>query len=183
MKKLTLLAAIIFISIVSFKNEEKKFPEMIGELISGKSLSIPKDLKGKFSVISLAYSKKAEEDLVTWHEPLYIKFMMEPEKGGMFTFDTYDVNLIFVPMFTGAKQKVEGAAKKKMKAELDKEYHSHTMVFKGDLNMYKESLGLKDKTKPYLFVLNESGEIVYQTSGAYTEEKMNNIENEVEPAE
>ena len=66
MKKLTLLAAIIFLSIVSFKNEEKIFPQMNGELISGKSLSIPNDLNGKFSVISLAYSKKAEEDLATW---------------------------------------------------------------------------------------------------------------------
>ena len=183
MKKLTLLAAIIFLSIVSFKNEEKIFPQMNGELISGKSLSIPNDLNGKFSVISLAYSKKAEEDLATWQEPLYNKFMKEPEQGGMFSFDAYDINLIFVPMFTGIKQKTEGAAKKKLKAEMDKEYHDHVMVFKGKLNDYQDKLGLTDKTKPYFFVLNEAGKIVYQTSGAYSQDKMDDIEDKIEPEE
>lgn len=181
MKKLTLLAVIVFISLVSFKNEEKVFPAMDGELVSGKNLSIPNDLNGKFSIISVAYSKKAEEDLATWQQPLYNKFMMKPETGGMFSFDAYDVNLIFVPMFTGAKQKVEGSAKKKMKEELDKEYHNHVMVFKCDLKDYQDKLGLTDKTVPYFYVLNEKGQIVYQTSGAYSESKMDDIEDKIEP--
>ena len=183
MKKLTFLLAIIFISLVSFKNETKIFPQMKGELVSGKTLSLPNDVKGKFTLVSLAYSKKAEEDLDTWQKPLYNKFMVKPKQGGLFSFASYDINMIFVPMFTGIKQKAQGAAKKKLKEGLDKSYYDHVMVFKGKLSDYQDKLGLKDKTVPYFFVLDKEGKIVYTTSGAYSEDKMDDIEDKIEPAE
>jgi len=184
MKKLTFISLISFLLFISATVVVGDvFPDMEGEKLDGTKISLPEDTKGKFTLIALAYSKKAESDLETWYEPIYKKFIAKPEPNGFFSFEPYDINLYFVPMFTGVKQSAAGGAKKKMKEEIDAKFHDYFLVFSGKLADYKESLGLKKKDEPYFFLLNEEGEIVYQTSGAFSSSKLDSIEDEIEPAE
>ena len=156
---------------------------MEGERLDGSKITIPKDTKGKFTILAMAYSKKAEADLKTWNKPLYNKFIAKPDKNAVFAFETYDVNLFFVPMFTGIKQSASGNAKKKMKEDVDKKFHDHVLVFSGKLKDYKDKLGFEKKDEPYFFVLNEEGEVVYKTSGAFSQSKLDDIEDKIEPAD
>ncbi len=180
MKKLTFALSFFLILLFSFKNENKKFPEMIGEKLDGTQLVLPIDLKGKFSLLVLAYSQKAEADLKTWQLPLYSKFIAKPKAGSTFAFSTYDINLLFVPMFSGVNQTAEGQAKKKMKAELDLEMQKHFMIFKGNSKLIKEQLSMSEKDLPYLLLLNKEGDIVYKTSGSFSQTKMGGIEDNIE---
>ena len=93
----------------------QQFPALKGETMNDKTLTIPADTKGKFTIVCMAYSEDAEKELHTWFEPAYDKFIA---KSGMMD-DAFDVNLFFVPMFTGAKAAAAGAAKKKIVAETD----------------------------------------------------------------
>jgi predicted transcriptional regulator len=54
------------------------------------------------------------------------------------------------------------------------------VVYKGELTAYKEILKMDDKTKPYIYVLDKEGKIVFVTSGAYTEDKMDEIDEYIE---
>jgi len=49
------------------------------------------------------------------------------------------------------------------------------LFYKGSLDPYKKHL--KDKHKPYFFVLDDQGKIVYSTSGRYSEKKLDKIES------
>ena len=45
----------------------------------GKLVDLPNDTKGKYTLLGLAFSKKSEDDLNTWVEPVYWKFIDKPE--------------------------------------------------------------------------------------------------------
>lgn len=170
-----LSALIILIAIDANGQVGQEFPTLEGITLTEEHVSVPEDTKGKFTLVGLAYSKKAEEDLETWMEPVYLTFIYKPAKPVLFRVE-YDVNLYFIPMFTGANTAVEGAARKKMQKTVDPKLHAYVLLYKGALKEYKQKLDLEKKDTPYFFVLDGEGKIVYTTSGEYTDEKMAEIE-------
>ncbi|MEW6469844.1 MAG: hypothetical protein AB1458_13030 [Bacteroidota bacterium] len=177
MKKLVLPAAALILSsaLLSFTAlTGTVFPDISGETLEGKKVSLPKDTKGKSSIIALAYSKEAEEYLRSWLDPAYEKFIAKSELM------SYDVHLYFIPMFTGAKAATADAAKEKIKKDTDAILHPYVIIYKGDLDKYKTALGMDKKDVPYIFVLDKDGKVVYSTSGAYSDAKMDNIEEHLD---
>jgi len=152
------------------------FPEMNAETVEDKVISIPEDTKGKFTLLGLAYSKKSEDDLNTWFSPVYNKFIPK-ESGGLFGGFGYDVNVYFIPMFTGVKAAAAGTAKNKAIKNVDPQILPHILFFKGKIKPYKEALDFEKKDIPYFFVLDENGIIKYATSGRFSESKLDKIEN------
>lgn len=176
MNKKTFIAGFILcVSSVAYTQSStgKIFPDIAGETCKGKALSIPSDTKGKITLIGMAYSKKAEDDLKTWLSPVYNKFIA---KTGMFDSE-YDVNLYFIPLFTGANYGAVNAAKKKLKEDTDEILHPHVLFYAGGIKKYKEELGFEEKDSAYFFVLDKNGKIIYTTTGQFSEEKMDAIED------
>jgi hypothetical protein len=173
-----LLFATAFLTSVSLADAPvgSIFPDMKAESLKDKNVSLPADVKGKFTLICLSWSEDAEPDLQTWYEPAYDKFIA---KTGLMD-DAFDVNLYFVPMFTGAKASAADNAKKRMKTEVQADIQPHILIYKGEVDNYKDKLKMTDKKKPYIFLLDKEGKIVYATSGAFTEEKMDAIDELIE---
>lgn len=178
MKKSLILIAIILFFAPLYRAQQpigKTFPDLIGETLDDKAVQLPRDTKGKITLIGMAYSKDAEKELETWLNPVYNKFIA---KTGMFDGD-YDVNLYFIPMFTGVNQVTAGTTKKKVKEETDKQFHPYVLFYKGDLKKYREQLDFEKSNKPYFFVLDKEGKIIATTSGAYSDEKMEELEDKI----
>lgn len=152
------------------------FPELKAETLTDSVISFPYDTKGKSTLICMAYSADAEKDLKTWYEPTYDKFIAKTELMS----DMFDVNVYFIPMFTGVKAAGAAKAKKDMKESVQVDLQPHVVVYKGELDAYKETLKMDDKSKPYIYVLDKEGKIVFVTSGAYTEDKMDEIDEYIE---
>lgn len=152
------------------------FPELKAETLTDSVISFPNDTKGKSTLICMAYSADAEKDLKTWYEPTYDKFIAKTELMS----DMFDVNVYFIPMFTGVKAAGAAKAKKDMKESVQVDLQPHVVVYKGELDAYKETLKMDDKSKPYIYVLDKEGKIVFVTSGAYTEDKMDEIDEYIE---
>ena len=174
-----IIILMIFFSGTVFGQMSQTFPNMEVTKLNDESLSIPQDTKGKYTLIGMSYSKKSEDDLVTWFNPVYQTFIYKPEKPGLFGND-YDVNVYFVAMFTGANKAAAGTVKKKMRKNSDPELEPHLLFYKGQIKTFKESLKLDRKDTPYFFVLDEDGQIVYTTSGAYSQDKMDSVEELLE---
>jgi len=177
MKKLLTILAIstlahLHISTLISAQVGKQFPAITGKTLEDMAITIPSDTKGKFTLIAMAYSKKSDEELQTWFEPVHYKFIA---KAGMFDKD-YDVNIYFIPMFTGVKKMSAAIAKKKAKTRVNKKLHPYMLFYKGELQKYKELLGIEKKDTPYFFVLDKEGKIIYVTSGKYTDDKMEEVE-------
>jgi len=157
----------------------KIFPEMVAESVEDKKVSLPNDVKGKYTLLGLAYSKKSEDELNSWFNPVFSKFIQKAN-GGLMAGMGYDVNVYFVPMFTGVNAAATGTAKKKAIKNVDPQLLPYILFYKGELKTYKEALDFEKKDIPYFFVLDPEGKIVYATSGKYSEEKMDAVEEHIE---
>lgn len=156
----------------------KTFPDMTAETIDDKKVSLPLDVKGKYTLLGLAYSKKSEDELNTWLNPVYNTFIRK--QTGMIQGFSYDVNVYFVPMFTGINAAATGTAKKKAIKNTDPQLLPYILFYKGELRTYKEALDFERRDIPYFFVLDPQGKIVFATSGAYSDQKMESVEEVIE---
>jgi hypothetical protein len=150
------------------------FPTMDCEDYNGKKVSLPIDTKGKYTLLGMAFSNKSEEDLKTWMNPIYNKFIAAKDNDPFNPAIDYDINLFFVPMFTGANQLTSKQSKEKIKAATDKEMYANILFYEG-AKTYKEELDFEKKDIPYFFVLDKTGKIMYATSGKYDQSKLDKI--------
>lgn len=176
---LPFLGILIFCNATSAQVIGNQFPSMITSTADGKVVDLPSDTKGKFTLLGLAFSKKSEDDLNTWIEPVYWKFIDKPEGKIDQLFGTgsaYDVNAYFVPMFTGIKTAATKAAKRKALKKMDPRLIPSILFYNGKLKPYKAALDFQKKDIPYFFVLDKNGKIIYATSGRYSDNKMDEVE-------
>jgi hypothetical protein len=177
--KLIFTALLIAISIHGFSQVVgKQFPKMIAETVNDEKITLPLGVKEKFTLLGLAYSKKSEDELNTWFGPIFSKFIQKPE--GLLAGTGYDVNVFFIPMFTGINAAAEGTAKRKAMKNVDPQLLPYILFYKGELKSYKEALDFEKRDIPYFFVLNQQGKIVYATSGSFSESKLDAIEDAIE---
>src|ERR1041384_6006125 len=180
MKKLVFtVVALAFAINLSPQVIGKMFHDMEAETVEDKKVSLPRDVKGKYTLLGLAYSKKSEDELNSWFNPVFSKFIQKAN-GGLMAGMGYDVNVYFVPMFTGVNAAATGTAKKKAIKNVDPQLLPYILFYKGELKTYKEALDFEKKDIPYFFVLDPEGKIVYATSGKYSEEKMDAVEEHIE---
>ncbi len=156
----------------------KMFPDMEAETVEDKKVKLPDAAKGKYTLLGLAYSKKSEDELNSWFQPVFEKFIQKT--NGLLAGFGYDVNVYFVPMFTGINAAATGTAKRKALKNIDPQLLPYVLFYKGELKPYKEALDFEKKDIPYFFVLDATGKIVFATSGRYTEAKMDQVEEVME---
>lgn len=170
------LLALAFTGLLSSASAQvgNMFPALTGETLNDEKKTIPSATKGKNTIICIAYSSDSENDLRLWLQPAYDKFIAGVELM------PYDVNLYFIPMFTGVNIAGAGKAKKQLKEETDKDLQPHVLFYSGDIDNYRKELKMDKKDVPYIFVLDKDGKIIYATSGAYTDKKMEEIEDKLE---
>lgn len=177
-----LLCAVLFLAFIKTSQAQvvgKQFPDLEAETVTDSIVVLPEGTKGKFTLLGLAYSKKSEKDLNTWFSPVYNKFLREGG-GGLFSSFGYDVNVYFIPMFTGINAAATGTAKNKAAKNIDPKLLPNILFYKGKLKPYKDALAFDKKDVPYFFVLDTDGKVVYATSGAYSDKKMSEIESFLE---
>ena len=176
-----ILLCILLLAFVSSSQAQvigKMFPSMTAETVEDIKVTLPDDVKGKYTLLGLAYSKKSEDELNTWFEPVFSKFVQKT--SGLMAGMGYDVNVYFVPMFTGINAAATGTAKKKALKNMDPQLLPYILFYKGELKAYKEALDFERRDIPYFFVLDPFGKIVYATSGAFSQDKMDKVEEVIE---
>jgi hypothetical protein len=156
----------------------KMFPAMEAESVEDKKVKLPDDVKGKYTLLGLAYSKKSEDELNSWFQPVFEKFIQKT--NGLMSGFGYDVNVYFVPMFTGVNAAATGTAKRKAMKNIDPQLLPYILFYRGELKPYKEALDFEKKDIPYFFVLDETGKIVYATSGKFSTAKLDKVEEAIE---
>ena len=175
MKNLIVFVFITFMSIASaFAQTGSAFPNFPTKKLNGQTFILPDSVKGKFSIIGIAFSKKAEESLLTWYEPAYQTFIQK--KKTIFASEVYNVNTYFLAVITGANKVSGEDIVKKIKENTQKELQPYVLTYIGEFASYKKTLNITESDEPYFFILNEKGVIVHITKGAYTAEKLAEVE-------
>src|ERR1017187_2501058 len=98
MKRIQLPALLlVLLTFVAFlPSDTKDFPKISGTTLSGKNITLPDQSRGRFILIAVIRTMKAEQEMITWIEPIYNSIA----GNSMFQADMY-----FIPM-TGGIQDV-----------------------------------------------------------------------------
>jgi hypothetical protein len=171
-KVITVLFLIIVVN-QSYAQVGTIFPSITGESLKNKMVELPASSKGKYCLVGMSSSQNAEADLQTWMQPVYDMFISQ----NTFIPIDYNLEMYFIPMFKTGQQTAYNMVFNKTKEEIDSELAPHVLFYKGSIKEYETKLQLLDKSKPYFFVVDAIGKIVYVTSGAYTEKKLEKIES------
>ncbi|WP_018341854.1 hypothetical protein [Cytophaga aurantiaca] len=175
MKKLIVF---IFLSVLAsasaLAQTGSAFPNFPTKKLNGQAFPLPDSVKGKYSIIGVAFSKKAEESLLTWYQPAYQTFIQK--KKTMFASEVYNVNTYFVAVITGTNKIAGDDVVKKIKENTQKELQPYILTYIGEFASYKKLLNITESDEPYFFILDEKGVIVHITKGAYSAAKLAEVE-------
>ena len=170
------LSALLLLLFSGSLSAQMNFPKMECTSLDGKTVTLPSGNNGKPTVLGMAFSQKAEKELSTWFQPAYTAFIEKPDPNALIPMDSWDVNCYFVPVFSGVLQAAAGKAEKKMKEGLDKSLQQNVLLYKGKADEIKAGLKIDKHDSPWFFVLDAAGKVLYSTSGAFSEAKMEEIE-------
>ncbi len=170
LKTITLCLAL---AIAGAATAQQPFPEITGETASGETVTLPKPDARKYTIVGVAYSQKASTMLEDWLEPAYLRFVAQ---HGLFAGE-YDADIFFVPVFVGLNKAAYEPTLKKFKRSASPEIVDHVLFSKTDMDQLRNELGMTEKETPHFFVLNAKGQIVHRTQGAFTDDKLEGIEN------
>ena len=174
--KTILISILSAITLTSYAQVGEKFPSIPTVDLNEKEISIPEDTKGKFTLVGVAFSEDAQKDLYSWSEPVYNEFLNENSLSSM----VYDPNVHLILMFTGANQLIYNRAKKDITEGTDKTLRENVVLYKGKMEDYRDVLDMKDKKKPYFFVLDKEGKIIYATEGRFSRKALEEVGDLIE---
>lgn len=157
------------------------FPELKGKSLAGTEVSIPANTMGKPTILGLAFSPKAEQDLQGWMQPLYDSFLAK--HGGVFEAGNFDGHIYLAALLSGAASLAGKGLEEKAAKGTDAELRPHVLLSKQDAAPILKAVNASDKTKPYFIVLDSKGVVKSIVSGAYTEAKMDELTEKAEEAE
>lgn len=173
MKSIFLILQFPFLSGLLFA---QTVPSFTGETLDNRTINIPIDTKGKYTFLCFASSMKAQEALEGWLDPVYNKFIV---KTGLMD-EFYDLNVFFIPVFKGSNASMQGTVKKKFNETAQADIKGHVLFCNSDLAEVSTALRLENDNTPYFFLLDTAGVIVYRTSGTFSDEKFDAIDEMIE---
>ncbi len=176
MKHYKILLIVLFFTLHSIAQEKNPFPEIEVVDLNEEQLVLPKDSEGKFTLIGVAFSEKAQDDLYSWSQPVFSEFMDENNLSSL----VYDPNVYLILMFTGANQVVYEKAKKQITEGTDESLKDNVVLYKGKMEDYRDQLDMKDRKKPYFFVLDKEGNIIYTAEGPYSKKVLQEVGHLIE---
>lgn len=149
------------------------FPPLKGETVKGEEVVLPNVQGAKWTLVGIAYSTKASPVLEEWYEPAYLRFVA---KHGLFA-EAYDVDVYFVPLFVGLNKTAYEPSMRKFRKTASPEIVDHVLFSKDELAPLQEALDMRGKDTPYFFLLDRSGHVVHRTEGAYSDAKLEVMED------
>jgi len=94
--------------------------------------------------------------------------------------DAFDVNVLFIPIFKGANVAMAETMKRKFRSFSQQDLWEHVLFCKNEMKEVSSALKLNDDDIPYFFLLNKNGEIIYRTSGNFSDAKFDALDEKIE---
>ncbi|MDA9312797.1 hypothetical protein N9515_00485 [Vicingaceae bacterium] len=176
MKKLLFVLGFTCSSFIILGQTGEVFPEIDVFNLNNEAVTIPKDVKGKYSLIGVTFSEDAQQDLYTWSQPVFSEFLDDNNLSNL----VYDPHVHLILMFTGANKLAYNISNQQITEGTDEKLAENIVLYKGAMENYRKTLKMEDRKKPYFFVLDKQDKIIYATSGRYTMKALREVGNLIE---
>ena len=162
-----LLGLLASVSVTSAGNPVgQRLPSIAAPALTGKPVVLPDSAAGRITLVGFGFTRPQHDVLDAWlktYEEAY------PDRS---RFEYYEV-----PMMGGGTVRLLGSfINMMMKKGLPRQRHQRTMPFYEDYGAYAAALGMADR-RVHLFLLDRSGIIRWQDSGAVTPAGLTRLES------
>lgn len=163
---IALFLAMALISQVKAQNSDPLttgdlFPEIKGELLSSKIITLPDHCKGKVSVLIVAFKRGTQPQIDNWTKPLLKEFSIHSH-----------FRFIEVPMISNFYNWMSHYIDNGMRGGIAEEMHENVMTYYGPLGNYFDYFDVQDKKLCYLFLLDKNGIIQFIAKGEPNSENL-----------
>ena len=145
------------------------FPELKAETLSGIDIKYPDDVKGKVTLILIAFKRETQRTIDSWLEPFSKAFETDSS-----------VQFFEIPMLARPWKLMSPIIDGGMRSGIPKQKHGNVTTFYGNVNKYCELLGIEDKSDGYVFLLDKNGIIQWRSNGFANEEKLKELFDKIE---
>ncbi len=130
------------------------FPEITGDLLSYKKITIPEHCKGKVSILIVAFKRGTQPQVDSWTTPLMQEFSNDS-----------DFRFLEIPMISNFYSWISGYIDNGMRGGIVESMHKNVMTYYGPLDRYFTYFDVQDKKLCYLFLLDREGKIQFLANG------------------
>src|ERR1039458_9128865 len=102
------------------RDDNTDFPKISGTTLGGKNISLPLDAHGKFAVIGIIRTMKAEQDMVSWIVPVYTSLA-----GNGF----FQAKMYFIPMTGGIQGISVETVRRKLRESMDSSMYQYVLLY------------------------------------------------------
>jgi hypothetical protein len=145
--------------------DEVHFPVVSGYNLNRQEFEFPRDFGNDYNLVIVPFQQYQQQIVNTW-----IPFAQEIE-ASFPRFIYYELPTIYEMPILSRTFLNEG-----MRAGIPNQTaRERTITLYLDKETFKSALGIPNEDEIYLFLTNRDGEILWQTTGAYTIEKANDL--------
>jgi hypothetical protein len=131
-------------------------PQISGETLSGKQLTLPADATGKPAVVSFSFSRTGGKDSSQWSDHIERDF---PAVGHPYT----------LMMIEAAPKFVRGMIISGSKKGMSQQAQDRCIAVEKDEDAWKQRIGFTKDDRAYVFLLGADGRIRWKSSGTYSD--------------
>jgi hypothetical protein len=141
-------------------------PQISGQTLSGKQLTLAADVAGKPAVVAFSFSRAGGKDSSLWSDHIEKDF---PAVGHPYTLMMIEAAPAFVRgmIISGSKKGMPAAAQ------------DRCIAMEKDEVIWKQRIGFTKDDRAYVFVLGPDGRIRWRSSGAFTDSDYANFKKEL----
>lgn len=145
---------------VTGRSQTGKFPTVKGANLEGRRYELPRDLEGEMNVLLIPFQRWHQDLADTWMPAL--REMMEHHSG---------VRYYELPTLPHMNPLYRMGLDYGMKMGIpDRAVREATITLYLDKDAYCRALGIPDETTIVVMLVTPAGDILWRTTGAYTEE-------------
>ena len=141
--------------------KEGMFPELPVKTLARRKMNLPHDIKGKLTLLVLAFDDHGEYKEVAAQSDTWTKFWEDnlKQKG---------VGYYEIPMLSSKYKWVSWWINGGMRSGIPKEKHDNVACFYGDKEKYLKAFGISELRKAHVFLIDKDGKILMYQKGLAT---------------
>jgi hypothetical protein len=132
-----------------------ELPRLEATALDGRRLVLPDSAAGKITLVGFGYQRESQDDLDSWLHPFRMEYL--PAEG----FLTCEVPM----MGTRIPGLLRGIINRAMRNATAKENRRWVAPFYGGIDGYSKLLGVDDRSRVQMFLLDGSGVVRWHASG------------------
>ena len=145
-----------------------RFPRIVAETLSGRSLVLPDMLDGRTAVLVLVFRRHVQPVVQLWTDAVAKLRSEYPD------LDWYEI-----PMIAGGWRMISGIVDGGMRSGIPVDHHDHVATCYGSHERVRGALGIDDPDTAYSFLIDGRGEIRFSASGPPREQDLRELCNAV----